>query len=409
MKLIDLKLKNIGPFKEAYLEFINESDSTETPPVICITGENGTGKSIILDAIRGMMKGHLSTIKAFQREITAKDDFLIQTHINIDNKKVIYKSNQKHGNRKHFSVTPSNIPSLFADTLSSEYKKNFIFDYWSSELSDDSFKINNITALDPKAYLNNALSGVHKNLDVTKAISFFDYLKDSRSAKESELGQALYAILDKIIDLSIEGGKLSHVSRMTLEPIIKIGNREVSLDKLSSGNLYLIQRFTSLLSQVFSICTLNNIPISDYKKIQGVLLIDEAENHLHPKWQKRFLNNILTLFPRLQIIVATHSPFIVTSVKNAKVYVCESQIDHSIVKDETANFSNLPVEEVLLSPLFDTNSFGTEISGLLKERKQAIQDQDQGAVERIEKELLRLNPQYFDYFNIDNLLKSMKR
>ena len=393
MRLYDLKLKNIGPFQDVYLEFINESDSTETPPVICITGENGTGKSIILDAIRGVMKGSKST-KAFQRDITASNSFLIETNISIDNKSRVYKSNKKF-NDNRFCTNLTSISNLFHSLTDFGHPKNFIFDYWSSELSDDTFKINNITALDPKSYLDNALSGVHKNIDVTKAISFFDYLKDSRSPKESELGQALYAILDKIIDLSIEGGKLSHVSRMTLEPIIKIGNREVSLDKLSSGNLYLIQRFTSLLSQVFSICTLNNIPISEYQTIQGVLLIDEAENHLHPKWQKRFLNNILTLFPRLQIIVATHSPFIVSSVKNAKVYVCESQIDHSIIKDETDNFSNLPVEEVLLSPLFDTNSFGTEISELLEKRKKAIKAQNKEVVLQIEKELLELNPEYF--------------
>lgn len=222
------------------------------------------------------------------------------------------------------------INQLFVSTLDSKLKKDFIFDYWTSKLSNDSFNISNITSLEIDKYLDNSISGIHKNVELTKVISFFDYLKDSKNKNEKELGQSLYNILEEIINLSISNGSLSHVSRINLQPIIKIGNNEISLDKLSSGNLYLIQRFTSLLSQVYSVCSLNGIPIKEYKQIKGILLIDEAENHLHPKWQKVFLQNIQKLFPNLQIIVSTHSPFIVSSVNNCRVYVCKSKIDYSI-------------------------------------------------------------------------------
>ena len=50
MKIKSLSLRNIGPFIEADMEFFDDSD--EKPPIVLITGENGTGKSIILDAIR---------------------------------------------------------------------------------------------------------------------------------------------------------------------------------------------------------------------------------------------------------------------------------------------------------------------------------------------------------------------
>ncbi len=52
MRVRRLSLCNIGPFIEADMEF--SSDKDEKPPVVLITGENGAGKSIILDAIRGM-------------------------------------------------------------------------------------------------------------------------------------------------------------------------------------------------------------------------------------------------------------------------------------------------------------------------------------------------------------------
>ena len=63
MRLLDLTLQNIGPFDDAHLEFWNPaSKPVEPAPVAVITGENGTGKTILLDAIRGLFGpnyGHL--------------------------------------------------------------------------------------------------------------------------------------------------------------------------------------------------------------------------------------------------------------------------------------------------------------------------------------------------------------
>jgi hypothetical protein len=261
----------------------------------------------------------------------------------------------------------------------------------------------------PNRYLDTTLSGIHRNVELTKAISFFDYLRDSKDKDEKSLGVELYSILEDIINISISNGSLSHVSRISLSPIIKIGSKELSLDKLSSGNLYLIQRFVNLLSQVYSICVINNLPISEYKKIKGLILIDEAENHLHPKWQKVFLGNIQKIFPKLQLIVSTHSPFIVSSVENCRVYVCKSKIGHSIVEEETDFYSNKPIEEILLSPLFDTRNFNTKISDLLEKRKQANDKKDRKELESIEKSLLEINPEYFDYLNLDKIIKSIKK
>lgn len=57
MILKELYLENIGPFKQAKLEFPTEKDSEGRLPVTIITGENGTGKTMILDAIRALLLG----------------------------------------------------------------------------------------------------------------------------------------------------------------------------------------------------------------------------------------------------------------------------------------------------------------------------------------------------------------
>lgn len=54
-----------------------------------------------------------------------------------------------------------------------------------------------------------------------------------------------------------------------------------------------------------------------------VAVIDEPENHLHPSMQRTLLGSLLRAFPRAQFIVATHSPFVVSSVKNSTVYVLQ--------------------------------------------------------------------------------------
>ena len=59
----------------------------------------------------------------------------------------------------------------------------------------------------------------------------------------------------------------------------------------------------------------------DKRDAHFVAVIDEPENHLHPSLQKSLMKNLMTAFPNVQFIVATHNPFIITSVKDSSVYV----------------------------------------------------------------------------------------
>jgi predicted ATP-binding protein involved in virulence len=48
---------------------------------------------------------------------------------------------------------------------------------------------------------------------------------------------------------------------------------------------------------------------------EGVVLIDEIDQHLHPTWQRKIVGDLKRVFPRLQFIVTTHSPFVVQSLE----------------------------------------------------------------------------------------------
>jgi predicted ATP-binding protein involved in virulence len=56
-------------------------------------------------------------------------------------------------------------------------------------------------------------------------------------------------------------------------------------------------------------------------KTPGVVLVDEIEMHLHPEWQQVILGQLMTAFPLVQLIVTTHSPQIVTTVKGKSIRI----------------------------------------------------------------------------------------
>jgi predicted ATPase len=92
----------------------------------------------------------------------------------------------------------------------------------------------------------------------------------------------------------------------------------------------------------------------------GIILIDEAENHLHPQLQQRIGFWLKTHFPNVQFIVTTHSPFICQAA-DALFRVGNGQIEP--VTGETfrrvVNGSN---EEAVLTELFGLSSAWSDVS-----------------------------------------------
>jgi len=55
------------------------------------------------------------------------------------------------------------------------------------------------------------------------------------------------------------------------------------------------------------------------RETDGVVLVDELELHLHPRWQARAMEGFLSAFPRVQFVVTTHTPLVLAGVKNHQV------------------------------------------------------------------------------------------
>lgn len=64
------------------------------------------------------------------------------------------------------------------------------------------------------------------------------------------------------------------------------------------------------------------------KKTPGVVLIDEIDQHLHPKWQRSILKSLMKIFPKVQFIVTTHSPSVIASAISSQLIILDEDGCH---------------------------------------------------------------------------------
>lgn len=86
----------------------------------------------------------------------------------------------------------------------------------------------------------------------------------------------------------------------------------------------------SVLGMVMDIayrcCILNShLGKNAAKETEGIVLIDEVDMHLHPAWQQTILQDLKTAFPKLQFIVTTHSPQVLTTVPSECIRMIDGQ------------------------------------------------------------------------------------
>jgi hypothetical protein len=89
---------------------------------------------------------------------------------------------------------------------------------------------------------------------------------------------------------------------------------------------------------------------------EGTVLIDELDIHLHPVWQRQIPGLLRELFPNLQFIVSTHSPFIAAGAGNDAVTYRLNWGIEAIDVTKIGNLAFLSVEKVLQSPAFEVVS-----------------------------------------------------
>jgi len=107
--------------------------------------------------------------------------------------------------------------------------------------------------------------------------------------------------------------------KRTEELVYRSEGEELPLRLLSSGFRTLIGM---VLDVAYRMAVLNPFLLHDLvNQTPGIVLIDEIDMHLHPKWQWNVVKALKATFPRVQFIVTTHSPIVIASCKDEKLIV----------------------------------------------------------------------------------------
>jgi predicted ATP-binding protein involved in virulence len=126
--------------------------------------------------------------------------------------------------------------------------------------------------------------------------------------------------------------------RLIHEPLRLIVDKvkvPLSIGQLSDGERGLLCIYFEIARRLSVANPLSNEPLIDGT---GVVLLDEIELHLHPRWQRVLIESLRTTFPRVQFLATTHSPFIVQSLREDELINLDGQ---SVPKTD-----NLSVERI---------------------------------------------------------------
>jgi len=151
----------------------------------------------------------------------------------------------------------------------------------------------------------------------------------------------------------------------------------VRLRELSYGYKTMVAWIVDVAARMF-----NRYPDSDNPlKEPVIILVDEIDLHLHPKWQRQIFDFLETRFPRAQFIVTAHSPLIVQSApKDANIIVLKKEQvgDEFVVRidNDTNSVWNWRIDQIMASDLFGLEGLrNPQIEKLMEERTALIQKQ----------------------------------
>ncbi|OQX96983.1 MAG: hypothetical protein B6I24_10240 [Bacteroidetes bacterium 4572_128] len=121
----------------------------------------------------------------------------------------------------------------------------------------------------------------------------------------------------------------------------KLGiNMEIKTKDRSKFNFeQLTDGYASILEIVFELILRMYNKTQNLYIMEGIVLIDEPESHLHIKMQKRLMPLLTKIFPKIQFIIATHSAFILNSIENALIYDLQTNT-------KTEKLSKIPVDKI---------------------------------------------------------------
>ncbi|MEP3048001.1 MAG: AAA family ATPase [Roseibium sp.] len=148
-----------------------------------------------------------------------------------------------------------------------------------------------------------------------------------------------------------------------------VGNREVEIQRNDNGEILICENnnkinlndhssgYKSMVSVALEILKLLHTSWPNKDHAEGIVLIDEIDAHLHPRWQMRVMDSLKNAFPALQFIVTTHQPLCLRGMKGSAIVALKKNRAGKIIAfDQLPDPDSMPVEHLLTSDFFGLNS-----------------------------------------------------
>jgi len=352
-KFINSNLKSLFNINTTYLEAIKiknyfsikdmEIDNLKNKKEIYFVGENGDGKTVLLQAIALALKGDKYSIFA---EDYIKD---IKDKIELSTKDMIFSDEYK---------SYKNIKNLFAYGISrNKYdSENSEVDGYSSIFETPLISIK----------LRKPQDLLRKNTPL---------IDDEFIPKIQELMSDKFKIIKKENEIYFQE---SH-------------SETIPFKMLSEGYKSTIIWLCDLLSRMME----NQPKITELKDFQAIVLIDEVDLYLHPKWKYDFMNKLRKIFPNIQFIMTTHSLVTVLGAsEDAVFYKVYKEGGDTKITGQIDDISYYTSNILLTSPIFSLDSM--KARGFKKDERLSSDDYIYREIHTAIREHMKNNPSALD-------------
>jgi energy-coupling factor transporter ATP-binding protein EcfA2 len=404
---LSLTLENVRCFgPEQTLDLTNDEDRPAQWTVLL--GDNGTGKTTILQAIAGMQTIDSFTVAGDEQESKKVEPILSAGAEPFRS----WRGRARRSSFLHIEVEP-----LFADGLTTDRADAFTSDdlqvgTGSSVFFPAGVEINcigygasrrmgeNEFSDSGRASVVGLFSETETEIsDAGKWLRELDYAAKSgktqaerrRNQVKAILSDRERGILPNVDDLEFTSQEGDYSS-----PRVEFHTPYgwVTIDQLSLGYRAMIAWVVDLARRLFDRYPESDNPLAE----PAVCLVDEIDLHLHPKWQRKIIDFLSERFPNTQFIVTAHSPLVVQAAQDANIALLrrvevDDGDDYVEIHNDMEPVGNLRVDQILTSDLYGLESARPpQLDDLLEERqellsKSELTDRDEERLAEIEQEI----------------------
>lgn len=306
MKIEKVHIKNIKGIKDLELSFKKDNEILD---VIVLAGVNGSGKTTILESI-----------KDFFNNTNINYDEPEKSNINLD---IFFEDFEKEKYRPFFNLNNQKQARIFFSILLGythytienkalesikKYNNSLKIIYVPAENKFEEIQTYSTTLSREYNFINIINSNVIRDIPsyIATRRNYLATIEEDLTMKEvtNKVVNEINSIFD-ILELDV---KLKGFSKdeKTMPIFENSAGEEFDINDLSSGE-----------KQLF----LRTLSIKMLEPKNSIILIDEPELSLHPKWQQRIIEVYKKIGENNQIIIATHSPHILGSVSNENIFI----------------------------------------------------------------------------------------